>query len=171
MILALLSGGGLLALTFSTALWNSSRAVDLAHLACLVMGIAAMILLTSRGEAHDHIIPRLLSRISVAAALNLLYWVTVIEPHFFEPQHPRFLLLRFLSLIDLPVAAFALLLPKMFRECAVDVHMQSFPYGITRFCFGVPPGMLWRHLTIAIPVWVALLSIPDLVRHFARRRM
>ena len=71
--------------------------------------------------------------------------------------------MRTVSLIDVPVAIFGLVAPAQVRDRAVDVYMQFFGYGSTRFCFGIPPGNLWGHLSVAVPVWIAILATPGLL--------
>lgn len=112
---------------------------------------------------------RTIACVAIASALNLLYWVIVIEPHTQYDERYRPGLVQAVSLIDLPVAIFGVIAPRPVRDYAVDVYMQSFEYGHTRFCFGIPPGNLWRHLAIAVAVWVAFLMVPVLLRLAALR--
>ena len=174
-VVALLAAIALLSIvTFLPSPWEGSRPGDLAYLALLLLLVASSAVVAASSPAPaQHSSPaqiarRFGARLALATALNLLYWVVVIEPHVYPDEHLPFPLIRAAALVDLPVASLGLL-SRLLRDQAVDVHMQSFPYGSTRFCFGVPPGHLWSHLAIAIPTWLVLLYIPGVARHLAKR--
>lgn len=175
--IVLLAGGlvTLLVLTLDSSLWSDTRRVDLAYITGLLAIVVAIFGLTVSSSADPNRpgswISRVVglgSRCLAALALNLLYWVVVIEPHIYHDEKVPFQIMRFVSLVDLPVAV-AVLPFKSLRYEVVDVYMQSFPYGSTRFCFGVPPGHLWSHLAVAVPIWLVLLYLPQLSRLLAIR--
>ena len=167
----------LLTLTLLFSSPSESRVADVLHLMALVLLLAAIAIrsfLIARSAPPRTAVPYgfvasirgLLTRLLVALGLNLLYWVAVAEPHY--PASTPYWFARFVALIDLPVAAVGLLLPSLRAE-AVDVYCQSFSYGTTRFCFGVPPFLVWSHLLLALPVWLFILYLPFLSRALGAR--
>jgi len=156
---------------------STKRAADVLIGAATFMTLGGVVTLSagSRGRSfsaygYANLIWRTFACLAGAFALNLLYWVIVVEPH--APPGERYVdaLTVITSIVDVPVAVVGVIMPLRVRDHAVDVYMQSFGYGYTRFCFGIPPGMLWNHLAVAVPVWFAILFMPTVVGLVSARR-
>lgn len=107
------------------------------------------------------VLPGLAHRIAYATVVSVAIWYLLLVP-FSETSLPRPLHDGLLKLLDLPIAAVNTILPWQWKGIDAWSSERQPEYGSIW-------KLLYVHLRIAVPVYVALFYLPNAIAWIVRR--